>query len=525
MIFHSPYPDVQIPDTALTPFVLRHSMRLADKAAIVDGASGQALTYGELATAVQEVAAGLSRNGFRKGDVLGIYAPNCPDYAVALLAAASLGGITTPVSQLATPEELARQLTDAGANLLVTTPALLDHARVAMKSGAPRKLFVFGEADGVTSIADLRRQDARPPEVVIDPAEDVVVLPYSSGTTGLPKGVMLTHRNIVGNVGQFNIPQQLGEDDVVFCLPPFSHQYGLFLLACTLAVGGTLVILPRFDIAGFLHAVERFRVTRAFLVPPVVLLLANEPSVDHFNLSSLKVILSGAAPLGAEVMRRCAERLHCKVIQGYGLTETSPVTHCQLASDPSPVLGSVGPCLPNTECKIIDLESGVDLGPGEQGELWLRGPQVMKGYLNRPEATAAMIDDAGWIHTGDLGMADVNGNFFIIDRLKELIKYKGYQVAPAELEAVLLSHPAVADCAVIPSPDVEAGEVPKAFVVLKGEATAEELMTHVAERVAPYKKVRRIELVDAIPKSATGKILRRVLVEWERAARAEPVLV
>jgi acyl-CoA synthetase (AMP-forming)/AMP-acid ligase II len=207
------------------------------------------------------------------------------------------------------------------------------------------------------------------------------------------------------------------------------------------------------------------------------------------------------------------------------MTETSPATHSQLATDPQPLLGSIGTCVPNTECKVVDVETGTELGPDQQGELWIRGPQVMKGYLNRPEATAAMLDVDGWLHTGDLGFANAQGNFFIVDRLKELIKYKAYQVAPAELEAILLAHPAVADTAVIPSPEERTGEVPKAFVVLKGEATADELMAFVAEHVAPYKKVRRLEFVDQIPKSASGKILRRILVERERAALAEPVLV
>jgi acyl-CoA synthetase (AMP-forming)/AMP-acid ligase II len=363
--------------------------------------------------------------------------------------------------------------------------------------------------------------------VPIDPAEDVVVLPYSSGTTGLPKGVMLTHRNIVGNICQANVPQQLCEDEVVFCLPPFSHQYGLFLIAWTLANGGTLVFLPRFDIRGFLRAVEDYRVTRAGLVPPVILALANDPIIDQVDLSSLKLINSGAAPLSANLILRCRERLNCNVIQSYGMTETSPATHSQLASDPSPVLGSIGPCLPNTECKIIDVATGGELGPEQQGELWIRGPQVMKGYLNRPEATAQTIMPDGWLRSGDLGFADESGNFTIVDRLKELIKYKAHHVAPAELEALLLAHPAVADCAVIPSPDERAGEVPKAFIVLKADATEvtpEELKAYVADRVASYKKVRRLEFVDQIPKSASGKILRRVLVERERAALTVPVL-
>jgi acyl-CoA synthetase (AMP-forming)/AMP-acid ligase II len=304
---------------------------------------------------------------------------------------------------------------------------------------------------------------------------------------------------------------------VVFCVPPFFHSYGILLLTWTLAAGATLTFLPRFELTAFLKAVQDTRVSHAYLVPPILLALANEPFVDEFDLSTLRLINSGGAPLGADLMRRCAARLGCTVIQAYGLTETSPVTHSPCATGPWTKLGSVGPCAPNTECKIVDVETGDDLAANQSGELWVRGPQVMAGYLNKPEATAQTIAPDGWLRTGDIGYADEDGDFYIVDRLKELIKYKAYQVAPAELEAVLLTHPMVADAAVIPCPDEETGEVPKAFVVLKGEASAEELLTFVATRVAPYKKVRRLEFTDQIPKSPTGKILRRVLVERERA--------
>jgi acyl-CoA synthetase (AMP-forming)/AMP-acid ligase II len=228
-------------------------------------------------------------------------------------------------------------------------------------------------------------------------------------------------------------------------------------------------------------------------------------------------VLSGAAPLSAELAREVSARVGCRMMQGYGMTETSPVTHSNAGptADKSP--GSVGPLVPNTEGRIVDPATGADLGPGEQGEICVRGPQIMKGYLDRADATAAMIDRDGWLHTGDIGYVDADGAFYVVDRLKELIKYKGCPVAPAELEALLLTHPAVADAAVIPSPDAEAGEVPKAFVVARSQVTAEELMSYVADRVAPAKRVRRLEMVDQIPKSPSGKILRRVLIEQERA--------
>jgi len=522
MIFRSPYPDVTIPDVPLASFVLRHADQLADRPALIDAPSGRFLTYEELAHEVGAVASGLAARGFGKGSVLGMYAPNCPEYAVMLLAVASLGGIATTVNPLATTDELARQLDDAGATLLFTVPDLFDRARAAAATTLVREVTVVGEVPDATPFADLGRTRGIVPDVSILP-DDVVLLPYSSGTTGLPKGVMITHSTWVANLCQSGVPYTVTPQDVIFCLPPFFHMYGAWLLTQVLAGGGTLVTMPRFDLSVFLAAVQRHKVTRASLVPPVVLALVNDPIVDAYDVSTLTCIYSAAAPLGPDLGRRCQERLGCAVIQGYGLTETSPVTHIVPVSGHPMKHGSVGPLVPNTECRVVDVATGVDLGPGERGELWIRGPQVMKGYLNRPEETTRTITSDGWLRTGDIGYADEDGDFYIVDRLKELIKYKAYQVAPAELEAVLLSHPAVSDAAVVPSPDDEAGEVPKAFVVLKEGVSAEELMGFVAARVAPYKKVRRLEFVDQIPKSPTGKILRRVLVERERTVM--PALV
>jgi acyl-CoA synthetase (AMP-forming)/AMP-acid ligase II len=270
-----------------------------------------------------------------------------------------------------------------------------------------------------------------------------------------------------------------------------------------------------------LATLERHRVTHAHVVPPIMLALARHPAVDSYDLSSLRSVFTGAAPLGEQIAREVSERLGCVVMQGYGMTETSPATHMTPREPEKMKAGSVGWVVPNTECKIVDVETGAELGANAEGEICVRGPQVMKGYLNCPEATAGTIDSEGWLHTGDIGCADVDGHFFIVDRKKELIKYKGYQVAPAELEALLLSHPSVADCAVIPAPDEEAGEVPKAFVVLKTDhaATTGDLISFVASHVSPHKKIRRVEFIEQIPKSPSGKILRRLLVARERAAR------
>ena len=294
---------------------------------------------------------------------------------------------------------------------------------------------------------------------------------------------------------------------------PFFHIYGMVVIMnLALHAGATVVTMARFEIEQFLEVLQKYRVTFAPIVPPVVLALAKHPLVENYKLTSLRILFSGAAPLRANVAAAAGARLGCKVFQGYGLTETSPVTHGMRVGSHANKPASIGPPVPNTEVRVVNVETGADCGPNEEGEIWVRGPQVMKGYLNQPEATAATIDRDGWLHTGDIGYADDDGSFFIVDRLKELIKYKGMQIAPAELEAVLLGHPGIADAAVIPLADDEAGQVPKAFVVPRGDITPADIMTYVAERVAPYKKLRSVEMIDQIPKSPSGKILRRVLV-------------
>jgi len=519
MIFRSDHPDITIPDVSLTRFVLRHADRLAEKPALIDGASGRILTYGQLASNVRRAAAGLARRGFQKGEVFAICAPNVLEYAVAFHAAASLGGIVTMINPLSTVEELAHRLIDSNATFLLATQESLDRAQQAMLQSPVREFFVFDNAPPATSFASLLRGNQLAwPDVSINPQHDLAALPYSSGTGGLSKGVMLTHHNLVAGLRLFAAGTLLTEGETMFSAPPFFHIVGLAVLNLVLSQGATLVTLPRFDLASFLSVIQKYRVTCAYLVPPIVIDLAKQPMVDEYDLSSLRVIHSGAAPLGEAIARACANRLGCSLTQGYALTEGFPAIRMAPTDPNASRVTSVGRCLPNTECKVIDPVAGTELGPGEPGELWLRGPQVTKGYLHQPEATAQTIDTDGWLRTGDIGYADVDGYFTIVDRLKELIKYKGFQVAPAELEAVLLSHPAVADVAVIPSPDVDGGEVPKAFVVVQKVTTGEELMAFVAERVTPYKKVRRIEFIDQIPKSPSGKILRRVLVERERGA-------
>ena len=521
MIIKGPYPDVSIPKTALTPFVLHRTADLANKPALIDGPTGRSVSFKELADSISIAAYNLSQRGFKKGEVFGILSPNCPEYAIAFHAIATLGGIVTPINPLYTRNEIAHQLKDSGARFLVTVPGCSDKATEAAHDAGIEELFVFGEAPGATPFDSLLIDNGRAEQVEIDPLEDLVALPYASGTTGLPKGVMLTHHNLVANICQMDGLRYFGQTDTLICVLPLFHIYGLVVvLNMGLYSGATVVMMPRFDLESFLKAVQDYNVTLAHLVPPIVLGLSKNPIVDNYKVPTLKTIFSGAAPLGEELTRACMDRLGCSIRQGYGLTETSPVTHSSPAPPGVVKFGSVGVAAPNTECKIIDLETGEPLGPGERGEICVRGPQVMKGYLNKPNATAQTIDADKWLHTGDIGYADEDGHFFIVDRAKELIKYKGFQVPPAELEAVLLTHPSIADAAVIPYPDDEAGEVPKGIIVLKEETEPQAILNFVAERVAPHKRIRYLEFVDQIPKSPSGKILRRVLVEMEKAKTA-----
>jgi 4-coumarate--CoA ligase len=510
MIHTSSLPDVGIPDLPITSYVLQATASNKDKPALIDGPSGRAITFGELNAQIRALAGGLMARGFGKGDVLAILAPNLPEYAVVFHGAAMAGGTVTTINPTYTPEEVRFQLQDSGASYLVTIGMFLENAKAASE-GLGLEVYTIDPVDGAPLVSDLFGSPLEA-HVPVDTADQVVVMPYSSGTTGLPKGVMLTHRNLVANLEQTQAILEITPEDVGIGVLPFFHIYGMqVLMNGALAQGTTLVTMPRFDLEQFLQICQDYSVTRYYLVPPIVLALAKHPMVDEYDLSAVRQVLSGAAPLGADLAAEASARVGCEVVQGYGLTETSPVTHATPMGGFKP--GSIGVLLPNTECRIVDPVTGEDLGIGEDGEIWIRGAQVMKGYLNSPEATSATIDSDGWLHTGDVGHVDEEGHYFIVDRLKELIKYKGFQVPPAELEALLIAHPAVADVAVVPLPDEEAGEIPKAFVVTKPgvEVAAEELKEYVAGHVAHYKQIRELEFIDEIPKSASGKILRRVL--------------
>jgi acyl-CoA synthetase (AMP-forming)/AMP-acid ligase II len=512
MPWTSSYQTVEVGGTTLPGMVAEAAARFGKRPALIDGSSGQAVGYDLLATRVAQVASGLAARGFGPGGVLALWAPNLPQWAGVALGAMAAGGAVTGVNPAHTGQELTRQLTDAGASVLVTIPSLVPAARSAAAAADVSELVVLGEADGATPIAALLGPDAAALEV--DAAQDTAVafLPYSSGTTGLPKGVMLTHANLVTMVRQAAGGLRLREHDTVLAVPPFFHVMGFMItLAVPLAAGATVVTMPRFELARFLSLIQRHRVTMLAVPPPVMAALAGHPMVDAFDLSSLELVVSGGAPLGADLQRAVAARFpNAAVGQGWGLTETSvgvTMPDRRLGTVP----GSVGRVMANTELRVVDPSSGRDRQAGEQGELWVRGPQVMAGYLHRPEATADLIDAGGWLHTGDLGLVDQDGNVFVVDRIKDLIKVNAFQVAPAELEALLVSHPAVADAAVVGRPDAAHGEVPVAMVVPSGQVEGDELLAWVAERVAPYKRVRSVRFVETIPRTPAGKTLRRLV--------------
>ncbi|MCP3912941.1 MAG: 4-coumarate--CoA ligase family protein [Actinomycetia bacterium] len=510
IIHGSPLPDVEIPVVPITTFVLRHAERAPDRPALIDGPTGRTITFAELSDLVHRLAGGLAAKGFGPGSTLALMAPNIPEYAVVFHGVAVVGGVVTTVNPTYGAEEVRFQLDDAGASIVVTVPMFAEVAREAMEGTDATELYIIGEAAGVGApIADLFGEPLE--QVELDPLTATVVLPYSSGTTGLPKGVMLTHHNLVANLAQSEPIMPYDDGEVALAVLPFFHIYGMqVLMNGLLASGCTVITMPRFDLEEGLKLIQDRGVSRFFAVPPIVLGLAKHPLVDQYDLSSLRQVFSGAAPLGGDVAEEAAERIGCEVVQGYGMTELSPVSHATRPGDYKS--GSCGITVPNTECRIVS-EDGEDQPVGGEGELWVRGPQVMPGYLNNPEATAETIDADGWLHTGDVAVVDEDGHVFIVDRLKELIKYKGFQVPPAELEALIVTHPAVADAAVIGIPDDEAGELPKAFVVLKpGEsATVADIQEFVGQHVASYKHVRLVDFVDEIPKSASGKILRRFL--------------
>ena len=532
MSIASPFPEVDIPSTSVYEYLFGDiSDEDLDRIALIDAKSGRQTSYREMIARVDAFAGALAGRGIGFGDVVGLLSPNSSGFAVAFHGILRAGATATTVNALFTAKDIAKQLTDSKAKMLVTvTPLLAQAAEGAAAAGIPPENVVVLDGDGLAATghpnaADLMGPRLPAPDVSFAPSSHLAVLPYSSGTTGNPKGVMLTHRNLVANVAQIRPLHGMVADDATLAVLPFFHIYGMtVLLNAALHARARLVVMGSFDLEEFLANIAEHKCTIAFIAPPVAVALAKHPLVDDYDLSSLNTVMSGAAPLDADLGHAVAKRLGCTVVQGYGMSELSPVSHItpfdgglQEMNMVAP-LSSVGWTVSNGASKLVDPETGDEIAPpaeglSETGELWFKGPNVMAGYLNNDEATRQTIDDEGWLHTGDLAQIDANGCVYIVDRLKELIKYKGYQVPPAELEAVLLGHPAIADAAVIGVTDADGEEVPKAFVVKQSGAqlTEDEVMEFVAAQVAPYKKVRQVAFIDAVPKSASGKILRKDL--------------
>jgi acyl-CoA synthetase (AMP-forming)/AMP-acid ligase II len=533
MSFKNPYPDVEIPNVSVYDFLFGSiADEDLDRVALVDPKSGSETTYRALIAQINAAAGALAARGIGVGDVVGILSPNVPAFATVFHGVLRAGATATTLNALFTANEIEKQLIDSKAKILITVSPLYEHAAEAAKRvglGDENLIVLDGEGlekSGHPNAVDLLAPNLPAPEVSFDPATHIAVLPYSSGTTGNPKGVKLSHTNLVANVAQIQPLQSMSSDDAIIAVLPFFHIYGMtVLLNAALYARARLVVMPRFDLVEFLENIQNHKVTYAFIAPPVAVALAKHPIVDNYDLSSLHTMLSGAASLDAELGNAVAKRLNLHMLQGYGMSELSPVSHL-IPTDSQAVLGkdepplsSIGWAVPNTENKLIDPATGDEIpvpdeGVSAPGELWVKGPNVMLGYLNNDQATADTIDVDGFLHTGDMATVDANGCVYIVDRLKELIKYKGYQVPPAELEALLLTNPKIADAAVIGVIEEETGEeIPKAFVVRQpgAEIDEAEVMEFVADRVAPYKKVRVVEFIDVVPKSASGKILRKDL--------------
>jgi long-chain acyl-CoA synthetase len=501
------------------------------------------LSYRRLRELADRFATALQGLGVKKGDRVALFLPNIPQFIISYYGALKAGAIVTAVSPLYKERELEHQLKDSGSENIIVLDLLYplvervkERTRLkrvivtSIKEYLPILKRVLGSLLGrIPSLKVARKPGiyffqelirAYPPspsEVEIDPKEDLALLQYTGGTTGTPKGAMLTHYNLVSNAYMCNawLRAREGEEIHVNILPLY-HIYGMTVtMNSAIASAGTMILIPRFDPVEVLSSIQKYKATIFCGVPTLYAMLINHPEISKFDLSSVKFCISGASPLPPEVQRRFMELTGGTLVEGYGLTECSPVTHAN-PLDPTlktVKIGSIGLTWPDTEAKIVDIETGERTLPvGEVGELVVRGPQVMKGYWNMPEETANVLRD-GWLYTGDIAKMDEDGYFYIVDRKKDLIKYKGYSVYPREIEDVLYEHPAVKLCAVVGKPDEVSGEIPKAFVVLKegAQATEEELIEFVKERVAPYKRIREVEFRKELPLTPVGKVLKREL--------------
>ncbi|KUJ22641.1 acetyl-CoA synthetase-like protein [Mollisia scopiformis] len=534
----SAYPKLDIPNVDLWTFLFERKDRSFpdDKVIYINPDTKRSYTYGQVRSTALDFGKGLKANWeWKKGDVLALYTPNCIDTPAILWGTLWAGGIVSPANPGYTAEELAFQLKDSGAKALATQKPFLQTALEACKKAGIEedRIILIGDEKDETAkfkhFTNVRNISGatRFRKAKIDPKKDLAFLVYSSGTTGHPKGVMLSHSNIVANTMMIKVGEggnlswkggKDGQGDKIMAFLPFFHIYGLTcLIHQSIYSGFTLIVMPKFDLEQFCSHIEKFGITFAYVVPPIVLLLGKSPVVSKYDLSSIRMMNSGAAPLTRELVEAVYDRLKIPIKQGYGLSETSPTTHTQPWETWRTHIGSVGRLLPNQAAKYMSPEEK-EVSAGETGELWLKGPNIFLGYLNNEEGTKNALTADGYFKTGDVGHQDKDGNFFITDRVKELIKYKGFQVPPAELEGLLISHPDIDDVAVIGIQDHEqATEVPRAYVVPKkgvegNKETEKNIVDWLAKKVASHKKLRGgVRFVDEVPKSASGKILRRVL--------------
>lgn len=518
-IIRSSFTDVNIPNVPVVDYVLNGIEKHYDDTALVCGMTGRSYTYADVERFIQKIGSALNKRGFRKGDVFAIISPNIPEYTLLYLGVAAIGGIITTANPLYTAEEIARQLNNCQAKYVMTVPIFGDLVLQAIaKCPSVQESFMAGEMEGYTPLMQLAFDEGDKFPTVSIQSDDVVCMPYSSGTTGLPKGVMLTHRNLCANIAQIGHPSVgfdfLPNQTLMNVLPMF-HIYGMMVgMMLGLQRKIRTVTLPKFDPQMFIDALREYKPSCLPLVPPIISFLAKSPLMKSNDFDSVDYVICGAAPVGPSICDAFMEKIHphrVEFLEGYGMTETSPVTLFNPRKGAK--IGTCGVVMPNTEAKIVDIDSGESLGPMQPGELWVRGPQVMKGYYKNEEATRSTIDADGWLHTGDVAIYDENEYFSIIDRLKELIKVKGLQVSPSELENILLKHSGIQDAAVIGIPDERCGELPRAYIVRSNaNLTEDEVAEFVEAQVAPHKAIKGgVEFVNAIPKTSTGKILHRTL--------------
>ena len=491
-----------------------------NKTALVDTSCGRRLSYAEYGSLVESLARGLVSAGLAPGEIVAIFLPNSWEFAITYHASTLAGGIPTLLNPSYREREIRYQLENSGAAILVTDAPLIENVNLAGLPALRRVFTTRHQRPGCEDFATLLRPaSAELPEPRADSTQAIGALPYSSGTTGLPKGVMLSHHNLVTNVYQTVGPNAspLSTNDVMLCFLPLYHIYGLTVaLTLSLTVGARLVLMPRFDAQKLCSLLTQEEVTMIPVVPPAINAMCQAAEASIFPREhKVRWIKSGAAPLAPELARRMTALTGITVNQGYGMTEASPVTHVGFCEPPEMNRPeSVGQPLARTECRILNLTEE-EVACGEAGELVMRGPQFMLGYWKDPQATAAVLRD-GWYFSGDIMRRDAEGFFYVLDRSKEMIKYKGFPVAPAEVEAVLLEHPAVRDCGVVAKPDLAAGEIPCAFVVLRegfdhSSNIDKQLCAFVADRLAHHKQPREIHFVDSVPRTPSGKILRREL--------------